>query len=353
MTKIKAWLLRTLTRKKQIKFDRRQIRSIIALRYDRIGDMIVSLPLLKALKNGFPNAKICVVASATNVIIAEGCEFIDTTVIKPNSIMKWALVLLKLRFTNPSLVIDLNHSVAPHTILATLFIKPMYAASPFKDGRWGVQGNEIELFDIMPAHHQNGYRRPLAETYLDIAKVLNCPTVGCLPYPLKHHTPPHNEGKRPYIVLNPCGSRPAMCLKRNDLERIASIILKISPSLEIFIPSMDTTHNWLSEMMREWPNTRVLAPTETIAPLLPLIQFSALVITPDTALVHIAAAYETPLLAIYTSDHSLFEQWRPLNTDRSKIIRSNYPKSLDGYSSDDLIEHCELMVKEYAVNKQS
>ena len=69
-----------------------------------------------------------------------------------------------------------------------------------------------------------------------------------------------------------------------------------------------------------------------------LVQYSKLVITPDTALVDIACAYSVKLIAVYTSDESLFEQWKPINKADSYIIRSTEPKSLNGYSSSAVLD---------------
>ena len=48
--KIKAFLLKFLTHKKAISFDIKKSNSVLILKYDRIGDMIVTTPLIRELK---------------------------------------------------------------------------------------------------------------------------------------------------------------------------------------------------------------------------------------------------------------------------------------------------------------
>jgi len=55
--------------------------------------------------------------------------------------------------------------------------------------------------------------------------------------------------------------------------------------------------------------------------------------------VHIACAYKTPLVAIYTGQQELFEQWKPLNNDNARVIRSAKDKSLDGFSVTELLQN--------------
>ena len=350
MKKIKAFLLRTLTKKKRTTFENKRINSILIFRYDRIGDLIVSLPLIYALKKGFPSAKICVIASQSNFCIAEDSDLIDEVIIKPQSLIRWIKILIKKRIARPSLILDLNHAVTPHTILATLMIQPIYTGTPFKDGRWGVKGSELQLFDIMPERHSKGYNRPISQTYLDIARLLKCPTDGCFPYPLpKYHS--FEAMRQPYIVLNPCGSRLTMCLKQNDIIALSALILGIAPKTLIIVPSTHSNYALLIEITKNCSNVRVLEPKNTIRPILPLVQFCSLVITPDTALVHIATAYKIPLVAVYTADDELFQQWRPLNLGISVVIRSEHKKTLSSYSSNDLLAQCERMIKEHTLNE--
>ena len=85
------------------------------------------------------------------------------------------------------------------------------------------------------------------------------------------------------------------------------------------------------------PQVEVLSPSSSIKPLLPVIQFAQCVITPDTALVHIACAYGVPLVAVYSADEALFHQWQPYLNPAATVIRARDPKGLSGYSLADLL----------------
>lgn len=276
------------------------------------------------------------VASVANACIADTCQYIDETVIKPRRLIQWCKVLFELREKQFDLAIDLNHAVTPHTIFAIRFINPKHVASPFKDGRWGVKGVDIQLFDLMPPQHPLKYARPIAETYLDIASLLNCPTDNCIPYPLPNWTKPENTPDN-YVILNRSGSRASMRLEEADMSAIIQQIRQLNSTLHILIPALQEDHDRLKERYQNIPMVDVLTPSASIEPLLRLIQFSKLVITPDTALVHIACAYGIPLVAVYTNDKALFAQWQPYPSNKATVIHSNAPKGLAGYSLNDLL----------------
>ena len=55
-----------------------EIKEICVSRIDRMGDMILSLPVIKAIKVVNPNIKITIFSSHKNSKILEGLQYIDT-----------------------------------------------------------------------------------------------------------------------------------------------------------------------------------------------------------------------------------------------------------------------------------
>ena len=334
MKKVKAFLLRLLTKKKHTPFSMREIESIVIFRYDRIGDMVVSLPLIKELKTRIPQAKLTVITSQSNDCIAKLSPFIDETIIKPQSFFSWLLILNRIRKRKNLLVVDLNHSVATHTLLATIFIRPSHATSPYKDGRWGVKGTELEIFDLMPPEHPQKYNRPISMIYLDIAQHITGHKTESPYYELP--TTSTTNKTKPYVVINVIGSRQSMRIADADLIRVCKLIGRDFSAYQIYVISLSTNYQELRSVLSGLKDVEILPPTDSIAPVLPLVEHSELVITPDTALVHIASAYNKKLIAVYTNDLALFKHWQPINTNETYIIYSSQPKSLSGYSSDEL-----------------
>ena len=64
-----------LNRKRRLKS--KSIRRILLLRHDRVGDMVLSTPLFKALKTRYPDAKITVLASESNHEILRHSPHVD------------------------------------------------------------------------------------------------------------------------------------------------------------------------------------------------------------------------------------------------------------------------------------
>ena len=91
-------------------------------------------------------------------------------------------------------------------------------------------------------------------------------------------------------------------------------------------------------------------PTESVLDVAALVDSVDLLITPDTSLVHMACAFEKPLLAIYSNDVNSFKTWHPKSTNNHVIFSANFDslKSLDVTTIvDKSIELIRLHVKKY------
>ena len=334
---LKAFLLKALTKKKRKTFAPETAKSFVFLRYDRIGDLVVSLPLAKSLRESFPSTKMILIGSQSNAPVAEYCELFDEIIVKPQGrLSKWISILWDLRLRKVTITFDLNHSVTTHTLLACLVINSKHVATPYKDGRWGVRGTELELFDLMPPRHKKGYSRPMAELYLDLARLLGCDTDSALPYPLKPNLKANKAEKT--IILNHSGSRPSMRLHDDDLIKIVKAIGKIQPSYKVKMFPEGDENKRIKRLMKDQSNVDIISPTATIIPVIEAIAVAALIITPDTALTHIASAFSKPLIAVYTNEQALFAQWKPLNTAPTITIFSANDKTLDNYDVNKLLK---------------
>ena len=65
----------SLNKKKSIPF--KKVKSILILRTDRIGDAVIIIPLIKAIKEHFPDKKLYVLSSERNKIIFKSNPYID------------------------------------------------------------------------------------------------------------------------------------------------------------------------------------------------------------------------------------------------------------------------------------
>ena len=56
---------------------------------------------------------------------------------------------------------EIDHSVVPHAILRLKIINPKKIISVFKEGRYGVKGLDLELYDYYTEKFQNSHIRDI------------------------------------------------------------------------------------------------------------------------------------------------------------------------------------------------
>ncbi len=97
-----AFLKPLLLLKRTVTFEPDSIKKILVLRYDRIGDMVLTTGFLKGLRKSFSAAEITVVVSNKNGEIIAGNPDVDKVIIWPG----WRRFLGAARRYPPDLVID-------------------------------------------------------------------------------------------------------------------------------------------------------------------------------------------------------------------------------------------------------
>lgn len=299
-------------------------RSILLLRVDRVGDMIVSTPAIRALRRRFPGAEIRVVASKANAAILRGNPDVDAVhVLSPAGLPALARQLLR----RWDVVADLNTSPS---LSSGLLARLARAATRVSFGK-----KNAELFyDVRLPLDEKGHK---ASETLRVARHLGAPD-GDLSYAL---FPSAEDERRAEEALRAAGWSPG------------SAWVAVHPGN---IKKFD--NRWPEEkfgrlcaLLRSLPDVRVLllqgpdeaplvdavrghCPAELAAlPPLPLLATACvlrrmrLVVCNSTSTLHLAAAVGTPSLS-FLSGYS-WHCWRALGPRHRALTGSEWGSCRD------------------------
>lgn len=351
LVKLKAALVRLVCHKDRHLFNAADVKSILIMRYDRIGDMVVTTPLFKSLRKGFPEAKIIVLASAANASVVANSPDVDEIIIFPKSLSGRLMALILLRLRGVSLVVDTNHDIVWHAIYVIRMLNPKWAVSSYKKSRYGVNGRELKLYDFMGCVNEN---HMISEIYAGISEALGIP---CLKDDLQYRLTLSAAQKElasklikagHNIGINLLGSKVGWQLKDADCKALCAYILNKYPNTKIWLLSSPSSYSKMVDLSLKinHPAFHVVKPTSDVMDAATIISSLDLLITPDTSLVHIACAFSTPLVAVYPDSPNAFIQWKPLHlSGKCKVIFSKNEKSLEGYSYDELLKAVDELIK--------
>lgn len=304
-----------------------QVSSVLIIRYDALGDMIVTTPLWRILKRLKPSIKIGVAGSFKNLDLLRADTDIDIlydysaaklkdffTISKETRKQKWDVVLM-CNFNQKTRNSIISRLASPHGITATV-------GSANVEGHHKLFSRLIRLplpMNEMPVPSQLQYllrqviSLPISEEErpsIMIDKNVESETLAQIKTILD------KTQSTKYIVLN----IDAPSFKKWTIEKnmeLAEFISGRCTDLTIMITCLPENRIALENILQSRHIERLYYfPTLDIHAMTSLIRYSSLVITPDTSIVHLASAENKPVVAFYLSAG----EWLPYKIDSYVIL---------------------------------
>jgi ADP-heptose:LPS heptosyltransferase len=341
--RIKAYILRRFTRKKSIDFDIRKAKNILFLRYDRIGDMVITTPVFRELKLAYPEINITVLASKANQCVLLNNPYVDLVITNhKNNLLKDLPTLLVLRKEKFDVCVEFDHSVIPHAILRLRIIKPRKIISVIKEGRYGVKGDELKLYDYFTEKPKDTHFRDIWLNTLNPFGV----TPKSKQYDLFCSDQQKGNAvdflsqfqKKIIIGINLEGAVKGKKITSDKLEEICRGIFHINREVQIILLSSPKLYSNIVRISQKMNLPYVVPSYKTVSVLdvAALIQNLQLIITPDTSIVHIASAFNIPIVSIHEKNNQSYHLFKP-KSQNSRTVFSEFSDRLDGYNIDNII----------------
>lgn len=285
-------------------------KNILVVRTDRMGDLILTIPAIRALKARYPRARLSVWVSASTRDLVDGLPFIDEIIVQDadKGWVNFCRLILRLRRAHFDL------AVVYHTKQRTN-MACFLAGIPV---RLGYLNSKCGFFLTHPVKDERhlGIKHEL-DYCLDLLKMVG---VGRADPRLELAVNPEAEmwvdtfiaglpGSGPLVALHPdasCATRHwavdsfAIVAARLASELNARVVIVGGPSTTPFaarIPGLDLTGQF------------------SLAQFGAFIKRCALLISNDSGPVHIAAATKTPVISLFLRRQPGInpERWRPLS----------------------------------------
>ncbi len=302
-------LVRLFRKRPPQNFEWGRIQSVLVVRPDRLGDVILSTPVYVSLKRSFPTLKTIALVHKDYVPLLQNHPDIDRILAyDPKRPWKLARQLLKQKF---DLSLTLNK-----TFSATASILTLLAGAHYRAGYRHAQNDWLYDFHGDPkseARHET-------QNNLELLSILNAPTLTAAPRlgfsenelqdaqaRLKALT--HQPG--PPVVLIKIGSRvPQWGWSPDKFIEVANALIRENQTQLLFIvgPGEETMMRELSRKMDFEPQ---ILPLMSVKELACLMQFCDLLFCNHTGIMHLASAVQTPLAVIFK--HGEIQRWGPVN----------------------------------------
>ena len=311
------------------KLDMKKVKSILFLRYEgKIGDMVISTSIFREIKKNFPDIKIGVVSRGAAKDIIKFNPNVD--VIYDYVKGKESRLAKEIAEENYDVLVDFSE---------ILRFKPLKFIKKCKvKMNVGLEKEEWKLFDIS-YHKERG--KHVSYTYENLLKVFGVCSPD-LSYDIfvedkiKENVTKKIEGIGRFIVINPYAASKHRCFSKDKVIEIVRECLKKFDAA-IVILGEKARKKEIEDFLEIFNNKKVIyLELDGILEVVELIGKAEYLITPDTSIVHIGVAKNTPLTAIYRTDKEddlNSSVWGP-NSRGAKQIFSEDRTSKSGEESD-------------------
>lgn len=306
-------------------------RNILVIDFGQLGDVVLSLPALGAIRKRFPRAKITVAVGKPGAEVVTLSGFADETLVvdrvglrdgfKPLSVLRVFKIVKEVRAKQFDFVIDL-HSLSETNLLGFLSGAPkrLYSRRP------GRSLDYLANFRPRPPIETDHRARHLIDRYLDVLIPLDIEKADRVPT-LKTRladdaslerilTKAKADAGAPLIGLFPGAGHPS---RRWPLEQFASLadFLIRNDQVKILVFLGPEERAFVRDIRQQFPASVVILDQLTIPQLAAAQARLAAFVSNDTGPMHIAAAVGTPVVLLL--DKRAPESYLPQG-DRHRVI---------------------------------
>lgn len=297
--------------------DLQQVHRLLLLRTDRLGDMVVTSSLVRRLKERAPHLRLGMLVSHKGLEAARLVDGVDCLHVIGLSSMTTLRAIRDARRERYDVVLNLVFNRTTLGGLLANVIAPQGVKVGQGDTKYGF------YFNAMVALERG--RRHMAETL----ESFGIQTFGesfagaALPYALRDDPVAIRrveallmQWTEPPIIVNiSAGERPRAPRPEQMRDLIAGILKRTDALVLVTAaPGEEHARRWVVSSIG---SPRVMGfPMEgraSFAEMVALVRRGRMLVTPDTSLVHVAGATNTPMLGLYSTAFSLTE-WSPKNT---------------------------------------
>lgn len=305
--------------------DLNRVDRILIFRYDRIGDMIVTTPILQTLKRLNPRLKLDLLASKSNAEIVRQNPFVDNLKVLETNWLWLLRQILHLRKQRYDVVLNLifNRTTGPG-VLANLIAPHGYKVGHGPE-RYAFYFNRLVKVRRFEQHMLESLVSVIEQVFgisvnreelafeITVTPDSRNTVDEWLEKQSLHRRPQLNSPGLPYVVLNLSAKEAERSL---GMHQAAALAKGLSGKSEFHLVVLDPPGNGaMSEAIRSKPEFqkslvyRTLG-SKPLGELASLIEGALLVISPDTSIVHFASAMQTPIFAIHTP-MTAPQEWMP------------------------------------------
>jgi ADP-heptose:LPS heptosyltransferase len=316
---------------------------ILFIQLGRIGDMVLLTPLFRAVKENYPDAEIDVVASRRNFSIILNNPHLNKIIVYEKSPVKFLKAVRQIRARVYDYLIDpKDHFSRESRILARLVNAKT---------KIGFIGDGKKLYDITIPSDKLNKGLHCTERFFNSLKSLSIYIDSKIPKPELFTDTNSDLYVENYLIENKLDNFILFNISATTKDRMFSRtkwfdILKDYDSQNNFVLTFAPTEKVLAKELKSALPFINLFPSRSINDVISLVKKASALITIDTALVHIASAFNTPILSFHVGNEEQIKKYYPLSEVAFVMKSPSSELGIEYIDTDDI----KSKLKEFIIN---
>ncbi|MBI3587474.1 MAG: glycosyltransferase family 9 protein [Ignavibacteriales bacterium] len=310
-----------------------RVRKLLILRYDRLGDMIVTTPVFRNLKRHHPGLYIGVFTSSSNAELIQYNTNVDSIYILHTNWVKLLQEILRARKDGYDVVLNfIFNRTTSGGILANLIAPHGYKVGQGAD-KYQFYFNRLlklprtseHMVETLAYYIEQVFALKIQRQELAFEIFVDDVSKRTVNEFLSHHLlrsrNAHGGEELPYLVFNLSATE---AVRKISVEQAKAIAVHLSKQEKIrtVVIAAPNDDYMKDEVRRSVASQSVLVYPEhgqaTLLQIAALIGGAVCVITPDTSIIHFASAMQTPVLGFFTPLQGMHE-WLPYKVNHSLV----------------------------------
>jgi ADP-heptose:LPS heptosyltransferase len=314
---------------------------ILVVQIGRIGDMILTTPLFSELKKLFPNSTLTVLANPVNCDVIKFETAVNKILIYKKDVINIIKLIAYLKKEKYDIWIDPKYDFSKTSELLLRIIRPAnsfsYNFNKFKFNTpipdFGTRKHYIDLcLNVLKCFKSNfsdfDNRKPIIQIPEKIRK--------------KEYGFSKNSKR---IAVNVSAGSITRIWQREKWLKLLNEMNNMHPEFELITLYMNNEKEIVKFIKDNYKGDNIIYfKSNDILEITDLISKVNLLISPDTSLIHIASAFNIPVIAFYPNIKWNYERFSP-RSDISEVIFSDSEKDIYHINTDEVLVKIEKLAR--------
>jgi len=291
------------------------------LRWDRIGDVLVSTPVFSALKERYPSATVDVLLGARNHFVLDNEPLVRKRWVFHKNLLAVVKLVRALRAERYDFVVDMFDNASA---ISTVFLALI-------GGRYnvGLAKENAYIYDVaVPS-------RPKRDTHvvdrlLELLRAFRM-DVEATPHRIRYRISPasrsyaedfwreHGLAERQVVGVNISAGASHRHWGQENFRNLLGDLLRELPSARILLFFHPDDRQIARDITASFGDAVLTPATPSFDTLAALVERLSLLVTPDTSVVQLAAAFQVPAVVLYAR-HENLHLWTPYRAPAEDLM---------------------------------